>query len=90
MRLENMPTDAQATKFGVEPVSPDFVFGSNYDSVFHMMSNSEHLVPAEEACAPVWNIFRPTPILVRISKLSVLDGHFVQSVTDCKGLHGAI
>jgi len=43
MRLEKMPSDAEATKFGVEPSSPDFVFGSNYDSIFHMVANFEHL-----------------------------------------------
>jgi len=45
MRLEKMPADAQATEFGVEPLSPDFVFGPNYDSVFHMVTNVEHMDP---------------------------------------------
>jgi len=43
MRLEKMPSDAEATKFGAEPPSPDFVFGANYDSAFHMVTNAEHL-----------------------------------------------
>jgi len=54
MKLEKMPTDAQATKFGVGPLSPDFVFGTNYDSVFHMVSNSDHFAPANESCVPVY------------------------------------
>jgi len=45
MRLEKMPSDAQATEFGVQPPSPDFSFGSNYDSVFHMVTNAEHMDP---------------------------------------------
>jgi len=42
-----IPSDAQATKFGVEPLSPDFVFGANYDSVFHMVTNKYGFITDE-------------------------------------------
>jgi len=42
MQLEKMPSDAEANKFGVDPPTPDFVFGTNYDSVFHMVTNEQH------------------------------------------------